>query len=327
MREDNAAQLLERVAEQQMDVLKELQSQRLELDRQRLLIEAQRQMPLLPKDPWDRIGAIAPILSAVIIACIGAYFTYTYNLQQLKVQEIQTIERFMPHLVGDEKSKRAAILAIGSLGNAQLAAKVASVYASEGTASALQSIADKSESKDKRIVRDALGQTLDALADKYKYENKFDDALDTYKRALAIKEQTFGKDSPELAENLDKLAQMYELHGDHAAASMTLRRASTLRGHGDVARGDDSGAYAHAVSVTTNSDPKKSDNSESPRPAPDVAVGSKANEPEVATEKAKTAPAKQSTEPSSHPNAAHNSDGSSHAGSHSAMAEESRTDI
>ena len=46
----------------------------------------------------------------------------------------------------------------------------------------------------------------------------FDDAVETYKKALAIKEQIFGKDSPELVENIDKLAELYELHGDHAAA-------------------------------------------------------------------------------------------------------------
>jgi hypothetical protein len=115
------------------------------------------------KDLWDRLATLAPMISAAIIAITGAYFTYTYNQQQLKVQEIQTIEKFFPHLVGDEKSKRAAILAINSLGNAALAAKVASIFASPGTASALSSMANNTRAEDKAAVREALLKTLTEL--------------------------------------------------------------------------------------------------------------------------------------------------------------------
>src|ERR1700757_2317233 len=119
MTEDATNDVLAKVIEQQNELAKQLH----------VLQNAK-----VHKDWWDRVYAVAPIFSAVIIACTGAYFTWTYNLQQLKLQEIQTIEKFMPHLAGDEREKRAAILAISSLGNAKLAAKVASVFASSGTA-------------------------------------------------------------------------------------------------------------------------------------------------------------------------------------------------
>lgn len=145
--------LLVRITEQQGELLSELRSQR-----------------RTGKDFWDRLTAISPIMSAAIIACIGAYFTYSYNQQQLKVQEIQTLERFIPHLVGDEKTKRAAILAISSMGNAPLAAKVAKIFASEGTASALRYVAETGDTKEQAVMREALYKTLDILGEKYKAE-------------------------------------------------------------------------------------------------------------------------------------------------------------
>lgn len=169
----NVDELLVRIVEQQSELLVELRSQR-----------------KTGKDFWDRLTAISPILSAVIIACIGAYFTYSYNLQALKMQEIQTVERFIPHLVGNERTKRAAILAISSMGNATLAAKMASMFASEGTASALQSIAQNGEEKDQAVIKEALYKTLDVLAEKYKTEGRdraeLEQVLET---ALAGKEQ------------------------------------------------------------------------------------------------------------------------------------------
>jgi tetratricopeptide (TPR) repeat protein len=199
-----------------------------------LLRAQQSQSAKSQKDIWDRLMAVAPIFSAIIIACTGAYFTYSYNQQQIKLQEAQTIEKFFPHLVGDEKTKRAAILAMNSLGNTKLAAKVASVFASEGTASALSSMAKSSATEDKAAVRDALYKTLDALAEKYHYENKFDDAVETYKKALTLKQSVVGKDSPELADNLEKLAALYEEHGDKAAADELLRRSAALRKQANV---------------------------------------------------------------------------------------------
>ncbi len=169
MSDTNIELLLARIAEQQHELLAELQSQR-----------------KTRKDFWDRLTAISPIMAAAIMACIGAYFTYSYNQQQLKMQEIQTVERFIPHLIGDEKTKRAAILAISSMGNAPLAAKVASIFASEGTASALRSIASNGEEKDQKIVREALYKTLEVLTEKYKFEGKDQRLLDNLKPATYI---------------------------------------------------------------------------------------------------------------------------------------------
>jgi hypothetical protein len=258
MTENSTNALLERLVQQHGQSLDEMTRHQQEMFAQlnerhnELVAQVRSQQNAGRKDIWDRLAALAPMVSAAIIALTGAYFTFSYNQQQLKVQEIQTIEKFLPHLVGDEKSKRAAILAMSSLGNAKLAAKVASIFASEGTASALTSIAKSSPSEDKQMVSDALYNTLDALADKYRYENKYEEAVDTYKRAVAIKESALGKDSPEIAEDIDKLADLYEEHGDRESAN-ALRARTAARHHAGqdagakVAAGGDEAKDSHLV--------------------------------------------------------------------------------
>lgn len=183
----------------------------------------------LRKDRWDRLGAIAPIISAVIIASGGAWFTAIYNQQQLKLQEIQTIEKFFPHLTGDEKSKRAAILAISSLTDAKLASNVAAIYASEGTVSALEQIARHGESGERKIVNGALARALDNMAENYETEKRYVEATKSYERALALREESFGADSPRILPSLNRLVELYKAHKDYAEAETLLQRAINIQ--------------------------------------------------------------------------------------------------
>ncbi len=203
MNDHDTKELLVVVAKQQQELIKNLQAKQ-------------------KKDVWDQLTAISPILSAILIASIGAYFTYSYNQQQLKLQEMQTIERFIPHLTGTEKSKRLAILAISSLANAQLAGKVASIFASEGTVSALQSIAESGNVKERSIANNALAQTLEKLSKDYEEDNKYEQALAASIRALSIKQGSLGPDHNEVLEHMNKLASLYTDHGDHAKAEEVL---------------------------------------------------------------------------------------------------------
>lgn len=182
------------------------------------------------KDFWDRVAAIAPILSGTIIALGGAYFTTIYNEQQLKLQEVQTIERFIPHLLGDEKSKRAAVLAISSLGNAKLAARVAAVFASPGTVSALESMARNGRnSSDRGALNGALDRALDNMAEGYRVEKKYEDAIATYKKVLALREQSYGQNSSRVVPSLNRLAALYNFHGDYPEAQVLLKRCVEIQ--------------------------------------------------------------------------------------------------
>lgn len=182
------------------------------------------------KDFWDRLGALAPIVSAVIIACVGAYFTYTFNQQQLRVQEIQTIEKFIPHLAGSEQSKRAAILAMSSLGDTKVAAKVASIFASEGTVSALHSIAaTTTDPGNKEEVIASLTKALETISDKYHQQNQTEQAIAASTEALSLREKSVTTDSASILRNLERLVDLYKTRGDNAMVEDLLKRTLVLQ--------------------------------------------------------------------------------------------------
>ena len=84
------------------------------------------------KDFWDKFGVITPLLSGALVALIGFYATNVYNRRQreaevnrkdseLLVAQVQTVEKFLPHLsAGNEESKKAALIAIAALGKETL---------------------------------------------------------------------------------------------------------------------------------------------------------------------------------------------------------------
>lgn len=68
------------------------------------------------KDIWDIFSTLSTFLSAVVIAALGLYFTNVYNerasarehqtkVYQTRILEMQTVEKFIPHLTGDEERR------------------------------------------------------------------------------------------------------------------------------------------------------------------------------------------------------------------------------
>lgn len=124
------------------------------------------------KDAWDKLSAVSPFLSGVLIAIIGLYFTYTYNErqsqrdaalkeQQIQVSQVQTLEKFMPYLLASENEKKIALLAIYALGNSQLASNLAILVKGQGALDALTSLAiTSSNDETKAIAKQALRSTL-----------------------------------------------------------------------------------------------------------------------------------------------------------------------
>jgi hypothetical protein len=183
------------------------------------------------KDIWDKIAAVAPIVSGMLIFVMGGWFTYTYNQQQLHLQEIQTIEKFIPHLMGNDQSKRAAILAISSLTNAELATKFAQIFSSPGTVSALQSLAENGSQKDKNIATDALARALENLAARESRLNEIETAF--HKAATDTTAHPAKSDSPldqlEEAQKLERLAITLRERGHLGAAESLLKQAVNVR--------------------------------------------------------------------------------------------------
>jgi len=121
---------------------------------------------------WDKFATLSTFLSTVIIASIGAIFTAVYNAkqnernedlkqQEIRISQIQTVEKFVPYLTGSEEQKRIAILALNSLGNAEVAAKLAELYPSQGTVAALKSIAKAAPEQERQLANAALQRIFD----------------------------------------------------------------------------------------------------------------------------------------------------------------------
>lgn len=82
------------------------------------LLDAQKR-----ESPWLKtISAIGPILSALLIAMVGWYFTSIYNQQQVRLSQIEAIEKLSPKLTdGTDEQRLTALAAVLSLDSENLA--------------------------------------------------------------------------------------------------------------------------------------------------------------------------------------------------------------
>jgi hypothetical protein len=93
------------------------------------------------------------LASGILVALIGFYATSIYDEHSKEAEradrqrnvvaiELQTVEKFFPHLESKDQTEReAAIQAISTLGNPNLAAKMAQVFGGSGARAALAKIA------------------------------------------------------------------------------------------------------------------------------------------------------------------------------------------
>jgi tetratricopeptide (TPR) repeat protein len=176
------------------------------------------------RDIWEKIGALSPLMCGVLISAVGTYCTYSYNQQQIKIQQVQTMGSFIPHLMGNEQSKKAAILALYEMTNSQTASKFAQIFASSGTVSALQSMSKNGSEQDKAIANQALNTALQNLAKQdasSKAENDYE------KKLIGLKNS--GNDNSYTAYNLSKLAQIYTMRGQYDLAEPLLMQSLSIR--------------------------------------------------------------------------------------------------
>jgi S1-C subfamily serine protease len=130
------------------------------------------------KDFWDKLDAGSSIVAGIIVAVIGFYATNVYDSRSKELDrldrsrnvvaiELQTVEKFFPHLSSkDETEKQAAIEAISSIANAELAAKIAAVFRGPGARAALTNIGAAAPAGSKAA--DSVQSTLTDLFRAYK---------------------------------------------------------------------------------------------------------------------------------------------------------------
>lgn len=135
--------------------------------------ELKKKVEKPPKDLWDKLTAMSGLVSAALVAFIAFYATNLYNHRQKKLEEhrkdqelliaqIQTVEKFFPHLSSiDEKIKGGALTAIAALGNEDLAVRLAKTFSGSGATGALTTIASTATGA---VAAKAESALLDVLA-------------------------------------------------------------------------------------------------------------------------------------------------------------------
>lgn len=102
--------------------------------RQKETLDALEKSSKQKKTLWDYIQP------TFLITLVGALLTWNIQLQQTRVQQLQTVEKFMPHLTAglqDVDRQQVAIAAIATLVSEEFAIRLASRVSAPGAARAV----------------------------------------------------------------------------------------------------------------------------------------------------------------------------------------------
>ena len=136
-------------------------------NRQKELVEVLKNKKEDKKDFWDKFSASSTFLSGVIVALVGLYFTSSFNSQQatrdqilknqqIRLAQVELVQKFVPQLIGTDKERKLAIIAISSLDNPKLATQLAVLDPSEGSTAALKALATSGTDEERNRAQRAL---------------------------------------------------------------------------------------------------------------------------------------------------------------------------
>lgn len=129
-----------------------------------------------PKDWWDKVGILGPLLTAAAVALVGTMVSCTLKHQEEariiaaqketnRLQRVQIVAQLMPYLTSkSEDQKKEAITAIQALGDPELAIRLAEANSSSGTLQGLAAIARTAEQPgDRKAAKEALESLVPTL--------------------------------------------------------------------------------------------------------------------------------------------------------------------
>jgi len=123
------------------------------------------------KDFWDILSALTPLILGIAVTGVGAFFTQIYNFRQMKLNEIQALERFRPQLSSKEEGERAfAYNCFRVLGYERLALELIKYNKDQAGVPLAEELA---KSKDTSI-RDSAANTLEVLSQADKFITKYE---------------------------------------------------------------------------------------------------------------------------------------------------------
>lgn len=98
----------------------------------------------MPKDPWDKVSAVTPLLIGIFITGLGGYFTHIYNFRQLQLLEITTIDKFRPLLTSENIHEcEYAYSAILAINQEELVKRLTTVYQDQCGRSAVEKLKEQ----------------------------------------------------------------------------------------------------------------------------------------------------------------------------------------
>lgn len=137
------------------------------------------------KDIWDKISSLTGVSLTTLIAIVGLYFTHKYETanqdryrildeqnkiaaaSKAKLQELEAVERFLPHLAGkdtDPTRQKLTLLALRELGNKDLAIQFAELLNTKGAKEALLYTVKTTGSKEERIAAEKALSRLNLIS-------------------------------------------------------------------------------------------------------------------------------------------------------------------
>lgn len=72
-----------------------------------------------------------------------------------------------------------------------------------------------------------IGTSINTLADIYKAQNRYTEAEELYKRALAIREKALGLNNANTAHTIESYANLLQMMGRQAEAELLIKRLSS----------------------------------------------------------------------------------------------------
>lgn len=124
------------------------------------------------KDIWDKLSSLTGVSLTALIAIVGFFFTNKYEIanqerntildrqnqiasaSKAKLQELEAVEKLLPHLSGkevDPTRQKLTLLALRELGNRDLAIQFAEILNTEGAKEALRFTVNTTSSEEERL--------------------------------------------------------------------------------------------------------------------------------------------------------------------------------
>jgi hypothetical protein len=112
------------------------------------------------KDKWDKLtttSGLLTVVSSLIVAAAGWYFTNTYRETEQRVAELAASEKMIAHLAEGERETEAPLAQMSSLSRPEVAAAMARLYGGKGAIAAMERLATNAPTAGEReAARDAL---------------------------------------------------------------------------------------------------------------------------------------------------------------------------